>query len=93
MVEAQLSVCLGHYTNSCPQDGMELREGPLGGESRLTRHYLHLMDLRPQDAGTYTCAAANPLGAAAANWTLRVIGEERENSSCRNAEVIGLWCT
>ena len=71
---------------------MELREGPLGGESRLTRHYLHLMDLRPQDAGTYTCAAANPLGAAAANWTLRVIGEERENSSCRNAEVIGLWC-
>ena len=60
-----------------PQDGMELLEGSLGGESRLTRHYLHLMDLKPQDTGTYTCAAANPLGAAAANWTLRVIGEEQ----------------
>lgn len=58
-----------------PQDGLELHEGSLGLESRLTRHYLHLINLTPQDAGTYTCAAANPLGAAAANWTLRVIGE------------------
>ncbi|KAK7082489.1 hypothetical protein SK128_004777, partial [Halocaridina rubra] len=56
-------------------DGVELREGSLRGDSRLTRHYLHLMDLQPQDTGTYTCAAANPLGAAATNWTVRVIDQ------------------
>lgn len=59
------------------KDGVELREGSLGGESRLTRHYLQLLELRPQDAGTYTCAAANQFGAAAANWTLRVIDQAR----------------
>ncbi|XP_071515141.1 fibroblast growth factor receptor-like 1 [Panulirus ornatus] len=66
------------------KDGVELREGSLGGESRLTRHYLHLLDLRPQDAGMYTCAAANPLGAAAANWTLRVIDQARPREPAFN---------
>ncbi|XP_068210890.1 fibroblast growth factor receptor-like 1 isoform X2 [Palaemon carinicauda] len=57
------------------KDGKELHEGKLQGESRLTRHYLQLVELQPQDAGIYTCAAVNPLGVVTANWTLKVIDE------------------
>ncbi|XP_037796810.1 fibroblast growth factor receptor-like 1 [Penaeus monodon] len=59
------------------KDGVELTDEELGGESRLTKHYLHLLNLTPMDSAIYTCAAANSVGAVTANWTVRVIGQAR----------------
>ncbi|CAL4126059.1 unnamed protein product [Meganyctiphanes norvegica] len=55
------------------KDGLELLEGTLLDENRLSRHQLHLSNLSPRDTGTYTCAAVNHFGAATTNWTLNVI--------------------
>ncbi|XP_076048964.1 fibroblast growth factor receptor-like 1 [Oratosquilla oratoria] len=56
------------------KDGVEMPMTlMLQDEPRLSKHSLHIPSLKPSDSGTYTCAALNPLGAVATNWTIQVV--------------------
>ena len=42
-------------------------------DTREGRHWLHILELYPEDEGTYTCYAANPFGVASSSAMLTVI--------------------
>lgn len=61
-----------------PPSAVPQLEGELPAGARVQGNVLTLPAVRPEDAGVYTCVAANHRGQQTAYYVLKVQGEDRQ---------------